>query len=331
MKGKSIKIKCEKPYGVIVAKESRNYAQYMFSGAQKALIVSDETVFRLYGNGLKKLVKNSGAEVFTFIYPAGENGKTKHVLDKLFILMTELNLNANDCLIAFGGEGVASLTSFACSVFRGGIPFAYIPTTIMGMLNPLNDGNASVDFLGKRDLLKTKNYPIAVICDPDYLISLPAPYKQDGYAEIIRRAMIGDKALIEKMMAEDVLDEEMILSAIKVGLGLKRNAKSRFALNFASSAEKVTGLKVSYGKLVAFGMIKAIETAMALGLNTETEEPMLKLLEKFGISRDVGVHDRDLWNAILSNGAKKYTFVLPKATGVCKVVKLSEEKIKETF
>ena len=53
MKGKSIKIKCEKPYGVIVAKESRNYAQYMFSGAQKALIVSDETVFRLYGNGLK--------------------------------------------------------------------------------------------------------------------------------------------------------------------------------------------------------------------------------------------------------------------------------------
>ena len=331
MKGKSLKIKCKKPYGVIVCSEARKYAQHIINGVKKTLIVSDETVFRLYGNGLKKLIQYSGAEVFTFIYPSGENGKTKYVLDKLLILMTELNLTKDDCLFAFGGQTVASLTSFACAVFKGGIPFVYMPTTLLGMINPLSDGRSGVDFLGKRDLLKAENYPIAVLCDTDYLVSLPVQYLQDGIAEIMRRAMIGDGKLLEDMENQSAEFDQMILSAIKIDQKYGDGRKGRFALNFASVAEKLVGLKVSYGKLTAFGMVTAFETAMSLNKTKESEERVIKLLQKYSISYDIGIHNKNLWQTILDSGKQKHTFILPKSFGSCRVVKLSVEKIKETF
>ena len=331
MKGKSIKIKCKKPYGVIVATEGRKYIQHLLLGVGKTLIVSDETVYRLYGNELKKLIQNSGAQVYTFIYPNGENGKTKHVLDKLLILMTELDLTEQDCLVAFGGQAVASLTAFACNVFKGGIPFVYMPTTLMGMINPLYQGVVGVDFLGKRDLLKTENYPIAVVCDPDYLITLPVNYLQDGIAEIIRRAMVGDSELLELMESEQAPFEQMIFSAIRIGKKKANKRIFRFGLDFAQVAEKLAGLKVSYGKLVAFGMVTAFETAMAIGLTKENEERLLSLLKKFSISYDLGVANKNLWQAIIDNAKRKHTFILPKKMGKVKVKELTEDKIKETF
>ena len=331
MKGKTIKIKCKKPYGVIVATEGRKYIQHILSGVGKTLIVSDEAVFRLYGNGLKKLIQNSGSQVYTFIYPNGENGKTKHVLDKLLILMTELDLTEQDCLVAFGGQAVASLTSFACNIFKGGISFVYMPTTLWGMINPLYQGVAGVDFLGKKDLLKTENYPVAVICDPDYLITLPVNYLQDGVAEIIRRAMIGDSELIEKMESEQAPFEEMILSAIRIGKRKESKRAFRFGLDFAQVAEKLVGLKVSYGKLVAFGMLTAFETAMALGFTKENEERLIALYKKFAISYDLGVASKSLWQAVIESNKTKHAFILPKKMGKVKMKELTEDKIKETF
>ena len=58
---------------------------------------------------------------------------------------------------------------------------------------------------------------------------------------------------------------------------------------------------------------------------------MLKLLEKHGINYDIGIHNKNLWQTILDGGKYKHTLVLPSTLGSCKVVKLSGEKIKETF
>jgi len=340
----NLKINCERPYGVIISSGARKYAGYALDGAKKALIVSDETVFRLYGNGLKNIVKSAEAEAYTFIFPTGENGKNKHVLDKLLILMTELDLKKTDCVIAFGGRSVASLVGFACKIFKGGIPYMYIPTTLSGMLDLCMEGKAGVDFIGKPDLLSVRNYPIAVFSDSDYLKTLPAVHFQNGIAEIIRLGMIGDGEMIELMEKEDPENplniDDLIFRALNVKISLKRRnilgmrklgGVGRYALDFSAIAEKIVGLKIPYGKLVAYGMVISAETAMALGLTKDMDERMISLFAKYEIKWDIGIVTSKLWQTFIKTDKKKITLVLPKAPGKLTVKKMTKEKIKEKF
>ncbi len=331
---KTIKIKGKAPYGVIVAESASKYLEFAVQGVEKVLIVADETVFKLYGNDIKKIIKKAEVEVFTFIYPSGESGRTKHVSDKLIILMTELGIKKTDCVIAFGGRSSASLVGFATAIFNGGVPYMFVPTTLMGMLNPVADGKVGVDFLGAKGLLSATNYPVAVFVDTDYLKSLPQANLRDGYAEIIRRGVYGSGKLIE-LMEQDLLDyEEIIYLALAIdeksrNSGLRK--KRSFALNFSAKAEKLCGPNMSYDRLIAFGIITAIDTSMALGISYGLEEPMLSLLDKYGVRWDIGVSIHKLWQAMGESEKRKITVVLPKKFGKTRVVRLTKEKIKESF
>ena len=331
----TLKIKAPKPFGAIISNDATKYLQYAVSGAKKVLIVADETVFRSYGNSIKKIARAECENVYTFIYPAGENGRTKHCLDKLLILMTELGITSNDCLVAFGGRSSASIVGLATKIFNGGIPYVFVPTTLMGMIDPVLDGKVGVDFLGRKQLLTTINHPIACFIDTTYLKTLPNECMRDGYAEIIRRAMIGDGNLIKEMQVRKPNLEDMIYSAIKVAESCKNNKgfknKWYFALNFSEVAEKNCAIGTSFDKLIGFGIVTSIDTAMALGVSYGLEEQMLELLAKYGIKWDVGLSINKTWEKIGEYTGKKITLVLPKAYGRVKVVKITKEKIKESF
>ncbi len=333
---KTIKIKCPHSFGALVASDATKYLEYAVSGVDKVLVVADETVFRLYGNAIKKTIKGACEQVFTFIYPAGESGKTKHVLDKLLILMTELGISSSDCLVAFGGRASASIAGMAGSIFKGGVPYIFVPTTLMGMINPISNGKVGVDFLGQKDLICGINYPEACFIDTEYLKTLPQECMRDGYVEIIRRAMIGDGKLIKEMLTGSPEIERMIYSAIKVGERAKSpfgfiRKKNKFALNFSAVAEKSCGSGLPYDRLVGYGIITAIDTSMALGVSYGLEEQMLELFSKYGIKWDIGLSINKLWQKIGEYQGKKITLVLPKKLGRTKLVRLSKEKIKENF
>ncbi len=333
---KTIKIKCPRPFGAIIAPEATNYLSYAIKGAEKVLIVADETVFRHYGSLIKKTVKTTCEQVYTFIYPEGEGGRTKHVLDKLLILMTELGIKSTDCVVALGGRSSASIVGFATHVFKGGVPYMFIPTTLMAMINPMTDGKVGVDFLGQKQLLCGVNYPVACFIDTNYLKTLPIESMRDGYAEIIRRAMVSNGKLVRQMQDDTAELEKMIYSSIKLIERAKRSKlpiskKSRFALNFSAVAENSCASGISYDRLVGFGMITAIDTAMALGVSYGLEEPMLNLLAKYGIKWDVGLSINRMWQKIGEYDGKKVTLVLPKKPGKIKLVKLTKDKIKDSF
>ncbi len=331
---KTIKIKCSKPFGALIAPEASKYLEYAISGAEKVLVVADETVFRLYGNSIKRIVKNSCDQTYTFIYPTGESGRTKHVLDKLLILMTELGIKNTDCVVAFGGRSSASITGLATQIFNGGIPYVFVPTTLSGMINPFLDGEVGVDFLGQKKLLRGINYPVACFIDTNYLKTLSPEGMRAGYAEIIRRAMVGDGKLIKDMQSGSADIERMIYSAIKQSEKAKSpifSKKSRFALNFGEVAESACAAGVPTDRLIGFGIVTAIDTAMALGVSYGLEEPMLNLLNKYGIKWDVGLSINKMWAKISEYQGKKVALVLPKKPGKTKIVKLTREKIKDSF
>ena len=326
---KTIKIKGEKPYGVLVALDGRKYLPYSLNGAKKVLIVSDEGVFKLHGDMLKRIVKGACDSVYTFIYPSTENGKGKHVLDKLFILMTELNITKDDCIIAFGNQTVASLVGFASAVFKGGVPYIYIPTTFLSMLNCASKKRASIDFIGKNELLSVANSPVAVFVDPYFLATNKEQDLQDGYAEAIRLFMAMDKNALLLLEKGDMPLEDLIYKIIKIKA--TPNKKQAFAMLFSNAIQSAGAINPTYSKLVASGIMSAIDAGMTLGVCEDVEQRVALLFKKFNVNFDAGISSDKMWEQILSVENKKINLILPSGFGSVRIIQKTKEKIKETF
>ena len=328
---KTIKIKGEKPFGVLIANDGRKYLPYSLNGAKKVLIVSDESVFKLHGDTLKKIIKGSCENVYTFIYPSTENGKGKHVLDKLLILMTELNVTKDDCLIAFGSQTVASLVGFASAVFKGGVPYVFVPTTFMAMLNCASKKKAGIDFIGKNDLLSVANSPVAVFVDPYFLATNKPQDMQDGYAEVIRLFMAVDKKSLLLLENDQIQIEDIIYNIINIKTKQIGAKKQAFAMVFSNAIQNAGAINPTYSKLVANGIMFSIDAGMILGKCEDIEHRVAKLFKKFDISFDAGVSSDKVWEQILKGEDKKVAFVLPTSFGSTKLIQKTKEKIKETF
>ena len=73
------------------------------SGAKRAVIVSDDTVFGLYGETLKNSLRAAGTDCAEFVFPHGEQSKTLATYEKLLTFLCERHLTRKDILVALGG------------------------------------------------------------------------------------------------------------------------------------------------------------------------------------------------------------------------------------
>lgn len=342
MKVSTVKVRVKTPFGAAVCSGAKEFLAIASAGAKKALIVSDDVVCKLYGNTLKKVIARDGLEIFTFVYQAAENGKSKYILDKLLILMTEINLTPEDCVISLGGSTAASLTAFASSIFKGGIPYINMPTTLLSMAGLCIKGDAGVDFLGRENLFRSVYYPKAVFCDVDFVKSLGEDSYSHGMAEIVRCAVAADKHTFIKMEEEDFTIEDGIVSALKIkakkeaGKALFYPACKSLALGdtFARAAEIVSHYVVTRGEALAFGILLAAELSEMLGFSVGIKDRITDVFNKLGVNWEVNVKKDAVMDYILSdekiwtNGIR---LILPKRIGKCVCKKFDAEVIKDAY
>lgn len=337
---KMLKIRTASPYGVIISSGAVEYLPFAIGVAKKAVIVSDETVFSIYGKKIKELLKSVGVETYSFIMPVGEKSKTKYVLDKLIILMTELNLDKSDCMIALGGGVVSDVTGLAAALFKRGIDYVNVPTSLVGMASACIGGKTGVEFLGKKDLIGLINHPKIVLCDTEFLKTLPEYNFNEGLSEIIKIAVACDKKFLVKLESQDMSIEDMIYSTLKIKEKLiKKDPFAKGVQNalafgevFKTAAENLVGATVAQGKSLAFGMVSAAFLAENLGLGRGVKDRIKALLNKFGLMYDMGVNNVIVYDKLFGDGRdekEKITVVLPVRAGKCTVKTFSVGNIKE--
>ncbi len=339
---KTLKIKTSKPYGAIICSGATEYLAYAVGDAKKTVIVSDETVFRLYGKKVKDVLKAVGKETYSFIFPATEKSKNKNVLDKLLILLTELNLDKNDCLIALGGGVVSDITGLGAALFKCGIKYINVPTTLVGMASACIGGKTGVEFLGKNDLLGVINHPKIAICDTDFIKTLPQSAIKDGLAEIIRTAITCDAKFFKSLETEELSIDQMIYRSLKAKAKLiakdeycvKEQRVLSFASVFKTAVEKLVGASPIMGKGLAFAMTSAVFLAENLKLAKGVKERLKGVLEKFSIDCNVGVNNILVYDKLFGDGrneTEKISIVLPLKVGVAKVKIFTVGEIKEAL
>lgn len=339
-----IKVNASKEYEVIIGSgilPSLGEKCASLLGKHRAIIVTDSNVAPLWLAETKSSLESAGIETIDFIFPAGEESKSKETLFALLEFMAENKLTRSDFAVALGGGVTGDMTGLAASLYLRGIPFVQVPTTLLAAVDSSVGGKTAVNLTAGKNLMGAFYQPELVLCDTCTLGTLPESIFADGMAEVIKYGVIFDKDLFDKVQSGDVKSD--IESIIARCVELKRDvvAKDEFdkgdrqLLNFghtmAHSIEKCSNFEISHGSAVAIGMVIAAKASAALGWsNEDCTQAIIEANKNNGLPVECGFAPNDLADVALSD--KKRTggtinFVVPEVMGNCILKKIPVETL----
>lgn len=253
----------------------------------RCIIITDETVARLHLPTLQTSLTETGIAHTVLTVPPGETSKTLQTWQGLVEALLEQKVDRHTTIIALGGGVIGDLAGFTAAATLRGLPFVQIPTTLLSQVDSSVGGKTGVNSIRGKNLVGAFHQPLMVIADTSALLTLPAREKRNGYAEIVKAALIGDAAFYEWCEAnaaamldgDDALLAEAIKRAVQfkasVVAGDERETKpnnGRALLNlghtFAHALEAETGYggALLHGEAVAAGLVLATHLSAQLGL-----------------------------------------------------------------
>jgi 3-dehydroquinate synthase len=264
-----------------------------FNFSQKVAIISNPTVFNLYGNIVIDSLKNAGFEHLHVLIPDGEEYKN---YDQTYYILTELlknRLDRNSCLVALGGGVIGDITGFVASIYMRGIHFVQAPTTLLSQVDSSVGGKTGVNHELGKNMIGTFYQPRLVLADIDTLKTLPKRELLCGIAEIIKYGIIWDEGLFKflKQNRDAVLNlnADAMKYIIKRSCEIKaevvskdeREAGLRAILNYGHTIghaiETETGYRrYLHGEAIAIGMHLEARLSHLMGLADSKQALMIK-------------------------------------------------------
>lgn len=234
-----------------------------------------DKVFFLTDSNVRKLVMADRMENNnTYVMPAGENSKSFETIENIIEWLMRREATRRSLLVNVGGGVVTDIGGFAASIFKRGIRFVNVPTSLLGAADAAIGGKNGIDFRNVKNVAGTFAMPSAVIIDPELMATLPRKEILSGFAEIVKMALISDAALYEELIEGDALsDPELMNKALRHAADCKKEIVAldpeeqglrrilNFGHTFGHALEALAGMKgnpVSHGEAVAQGMLAAL-------------------------------------------------------------------------
>lgn len=333
---KTIRVDASRSYDVVIssgllAEAGRRIAA--LTGKVRAMVVSDDRVFPLYGETLTESLRDAGLEPAQFVFPQGESEKNLATYGLLLEELCRLRFTRSDLIVALGGGVVGDLAGFAAATYQRGIPFVQLPTTLLAAVDASVGGKTAVDLAGGKNQAGAFYQPALVLCDTDCLRTLTEGEYRCGCAEIIKYAMIGSPELFEELAQTPVRDryEDMIAACVAMKRDFVQadeyDMGARMLLNFGHSfghaAEKCSGYTLPHGLAVAMGMAAMTRSAAKAGLcPPETVEALEGLLCAYRLPTALPYSAEALAEAARADkkaAGDRLRIVVPEAVGRCRI------------
>lgn len=297
--------------------------------AQRVAIISNPTVFSLYGAAVLKSIRASDLIGLPWLVSAGERYKSIRTVERILHFFSESGLHRGDAVIALGGGVVGDVAGFASSIYLRGLSFVQIPTTVLSQVDSAVGGKTGVNFSSGKNLVGSFYQPIAVISDTETLKSLPGRELVSGWCECIKQGAIASRELLkqttdflkifktqesfissklERLIVSHCAFKASIVSADEREDPGRSDERSRKILNFghtiAHALETVTNYqRFRHGEAVGHGMLVAGEISKNLGLLDQTELEFFKravrLCGRLPSAQDLD--EREVINAIAND------------------------------
>ena len=242
---------------------------------EKALLVIDKNVPKKMIFKIKKSL--SKKEVFSLLISTSEKNKNQNTVNLILENLLKRNFSRQDCLISVGGGIAGDIGGFAASLYKRGLQFINIPTTLLSQVDSSVGGKTGVNTKYGKNLIGSFYQPKLVLSDTDFLKSLPKREIICGYGEILKHSLIADKnyyIYLKKNISNILnLKSPYIERAIYKSCNIKKKVvqkdekekKLRKILNFghtfAHSYEATLkySRKLNHGEAVILGMVSALK------------------------------------------------------------------------
>ena len=237
-------------------------------------------------------------EFTSFVISPGEKNKTISTCMEIWNAMTDAQLDRKAIVLNIGGGVLGDMGGFCASIYKRGIRFINIPTTLLSQVDASVGGKLGVDFNGLKNHLGVFNEPTAILISPKFLETLPDQELRSGFAEIIKHGLIRDKAYFESL---DITDwrksnwKNLIQHSVEIKksvvtedpkeVGLRKILNFGHTIGHAFETFYLDGSKhLLHGEAIAMGMIcEAWLSQQKLGLsNSELQTISQTFLKIFG-------------------------------------------------
>jgi 3-dehydroquinate synthase len=315
-----------------------------------AVIITNSNLQKRFGKIIKNSLKGYGISYKFCVVPDSEKAKSFSCCLGLIDKISKYDSQKQIFLIALGGGVIGDLVGFVASIYKRGISYIQIPTTLLAQIDSSIGGKTAIDLPVAKNLVGAFYQPQAVIIDPCLLKSLPKKQLRSGMAEVIKYAIIKDKFLFsllknnhKKIISLDkkfigFIEKRCIAIKVKIVQQDEKEKKAiRTILNFGHTighAIESAGryLKYSHGQAIGIGMVCAAEIAFNLKLLTKNDlHKIIQLIKLYKLPTKIKGIKLNKIMACLVKDKKfiqgKNRFVLPLAIGRVRVVKNIPENI----
>jgi len=303
-----------------------------------AAVITNPTVAALYGEVVKKSLKNSGYVVAQIEMPDGEEFKNSLTLNDIYDDLLAAGVDRSAFVVALGGGVVGDVAGFAAATWLRGIPFVQVPTTLLAQVDSSVGGKTGIDHPNGKNLIGAFYQPRLVLIDVDTLGTLDKRQFRAGIGEVIKYGVAVDCQFFEYVetnyAAILAMDAEYLIEVIHRCCQLKaqvvemdeKEAGLRAILNyghtFGHAFETISGYHgLVHGEAVAIGMVLAAQVSAALGhCSSEDVERITALLTRCGLPVEIPQYDRQqLLQAIAADKKSKsgsLTFICNQGIGM---------------
>ena len=245
---------------------------------KKIALIIDSKIPNQFKNKIKSKLKNYDLLVLPF--PASEKNKSLKKVNFYLNKILSENFNRSDLIIGLGGGITGDVAGFVASIFKRGINFINIPTTLLAQVDSAIGGKTGINSAQGKNLIGSFYQPKLVISDTSFLNSLKKKEMICGYAEILKHSIIKDKKFfnwLKKNTKNIFLKKSRELNyAIKKSCQIKMyfvnkdvNEKNlRMILNFGHTFAHAIEVKNNYSKKITHGeaVLSGIMLASRLSL-----------------------------------------------------------------
>jgi len=281
---------------IILKENSINFNQ--------CLVIADKNVpKKLIEKVLNSLPQN---KISLHYFNSSEKNKNQKSIDKILSILLSKNFNRNDCVISVGGGITGDISGFAASIFKRGMKFINIPTTLLSQVDSSIGGKTGINNKYGKNLIGSFYQPSLVISDIVFLKSLPKREIVCGYGEILKHAIIADKKfftfldingsqilnlkspLIEKAIFKSCSIKKKVVETDEKEMGIRKilNFGHTFAHAYEASLEY--SKKLNHGEAVILGIKTAAQFSLSKNiLNIKEFKLIENHLNKLNLPRNI--------------------------------------------
>ena len=195
-----------------------NHDLLSFGESNRKLVVIDKAVNEIYGQRLVDYFKTMKVELKLFVLDAIEANKTWEYTDKVLQFFEDAGALRREPIIVIGGGVLLDLVGFCCSIYRRGIPYVKVPTTLLAIVDASVGVKVAANHFERRNRIGAYYPPIATLLDKKFIATQDGRNIINGIAEIFKLAVIKDIELFELLEEsyEQLISERFQLGAVPV-------------------------------------------------------------------------------------------------------------------